>query len=150
MKPIHRLPLIAALALSVGVGFAPPARAAGVGTDFWLAGGFTKPSYNVDILACLRGGLGVDFLGRFSVGASTQVDRERYFYFAYAGVVLPRLGVLEPYARFHVGRRDDVDDTALGWSAGFRVGNGVVNLFIEGHGILEPGYGDGASVGLSF
>jgi hypothetical protein len=137
----------AAFVLSIPARFA---RAGGVGGDVWLTGGFVSADYKDAYLACIRGGAGPEFLGRFSVGLSGQVDRERYFYFAYAGAVLPRVGMLEPYARFHAGRRDDVDDTALGWSAGVRIGNGTTYLLLEVHGVLEPGHSNGASMGVSF
>jgi hypothetical protein len=69
----------AAFVLSIPARFA---RAGGVGGDVWLTGGFVSADYKDAYLACIRGGAGPEFLGRFSVGLSGQVDRERYFYFA--------------------------------------------------------------------
>jgi hypothetical protein len=130
-----------------------PARADGVKSELWLAGGFVEPDYpdtDESLFAVLRAGGGAKFLDRLTLGASTQVDRAHYFYFAYAGVILPPIGLVEPYGRFHAGRRDDVSDTALGWTAGVRLGDGNVFLMIEVHGVIEPGSADGASLGVTF
>ena len=128
----------------------PQARAGQVKPEVWVSVGIVDTSYHDDILSCLRGGGGIQVFNHFTAGGSGQVDRDHYFFFGYVGVVLPALGIFEPYGRFHVGRRDDLDDTALGWTVGVRVGNGAVNFLIEAHGVTEPGSSDGASLGLSF
>ncbi len=129
---------------------ATPAAAGRVRPEWWFGGGFTRSDYHDLHLAVGRAGVGAMFLEHVALGANIQADRERWFWMGYAGVILPAIGMIEPYARFHAGRRDDVEDTALGWTAGFRVGQGAVKLFVEAHGILEPGYGNGGSVGISF
>jgi hypothetical protein len=141
------------LAVTAAAAFAAAPRAAFGGEfqhEVWLAGGFNNTDYADDVRACFRGGVGTVFEQYVGLGASVQVDRDRWYYFGYASVFLPKMGMLEPYARLHIGRRDDTDETAYGWTAGLKLGDAGVFLFIEAHGIRQPGYSDGASVGLSF
>ena len=130
---------------------APGARADGVGKEIWIGGGVSWPSYHDDTpMACVRGGIGAVFLKHATLGVSAQADRYHVHYFADAGVILPPLGLLIPYGRFQVGRRDDRDATAMGWVGGVRVGDDAINFFVEAHGIFEPEKNIGASAGISF
>jgi hypothetical protein len=103
-------------------------------------------------MACIRGGISAVFVDHVMVGISGQADRDRIHYFGDAGVIFPLVWGIEPYARFQAGRRDDRDDTALGWAAGFRLGDtgNAVKFFVEGHGIVEPEENNGISAGISF
>jgi len=142
--------LVTALAAAPLAANAPVSRAGSVGSELWLAGGFVDADYSDYVKACIRGGAGATFFDRVGLGGSAQVDQIRYFYFGYAAVYFPQVGMLEPYGRFHVGRRDDIDETALGWTVGAGVGDGSVRVFIEAHGVYQPGYAYGASFGFSF
>jgi len=128
----------------------PQARAGALKPEIWMSGGFVDASYHDSPLACARAGAGIEAFKHLTFGVCVQADRDRYFNFGYVGVVLPALGLFEPYGRFQAGRRDDLDDTALGWTAGLRVGNGTVNFLMEVHGVTQPGSSNGASVGVSF
>jgi hypothetical protein len=147
----HLLRAVIALGVALTATFAAvPARSDGLCGEAWLSAGFVDTDYHGTPLSCFRAGAGLLVLQRFSLGGNVQADRDRYFLFAYAGVVLPAIGLIEPYGRFHAGRRDDLDETALGWTGGLRIGNGTVHLYIEAHGVLEPGYSNGGSVGIAF
>jgi hypothetical protein len=150
---MHRVPRTAILGAMAALSClaAPSSARAGEFThEVWAAGGFNNSDYAEDIRACLRGGVGAIFEDRVGLGASFQVDRDRWYYFGYASVFLPKFGMFEPYARLHIGQRDDVDETAYGWTAGLRMGDSGVYLFLEAHGIRQPGYSDGASFGICF
>jgi hypothetical protein len=134
----------AVLLLAADVAGARPLRLEG-----WVGGGFAEPDYDEFPVAVGRIGLGVRVYNHVSLGASVQVDRDRWFGFGYAGLAVPEM-LLQPFARFYAGRRDDVSDVAYGWSAGLQIGPGRVKLFGEVHGIIQPGSGTGASLGISF
>jgi hypothetical protein len=121
-----------------------------VAPEGWMSAGFVNPDYDPSPLAVARAGLGIRFFDRLSLGASAQVDRDRWFGFAYVGTTLPELFYLETFGRFYVGRRDDISDTATAWSVGVRTGNSDVKLTAEIHGIIQPGHGLGVSIGVSF
>jgi hypothetical protein len=128
----------------------PRAEAGQVKPEVWMTAGFVDPDYHDSPLAAGRAGGGIVAFTHVTAGASGQLDRDHYFYFGYVGVILPAIGVVEPYGRFHVGRRDDLDDTALGWTAGIRIGNGAASFLFEAYGVTEPGSCNGACVGISF
>jgi hypothetical protein len=137
--------------VAVMLGSGVPARAGrSVNPEWWLSGGVIDADYHDSALAVARGGVGVRVLRRFSVGADVQVDRVHWFGFGYAGVTLPAFGLLEPFGRFQVGRRDDVSDTALEWSAGLAFGEESVKLTLEVFGVLEPGSATGVCFGFAF
>jgi len=129
---------------------ATQARAGALKPELWISGGFVNASYHDSPLACGRAGAGIEAFKYATFGICVQADREHYFNFAYVGAVFPTIGLFQPYGRFQFGRRNDLDDTALGWTFGLRMGNGVVNFLMEAHGVTEPGSSNGASVGLSF
>jgi hypothetical protein len=133
------------------LGLAVPASAGrSVGTEWWLGGGFNRPDYRDGQVAVIRGGGGVLFFEHVGIGANLQADREHWFAFGYASIIFPAIASVEPYGRFHAGQRDDVDDTALGWTGGLRTGDGKVKLFVEAFGVIEPGYGTGVAIGITF
>lgn len=125
-------------------------RAGAVGSEIWIGAGASWADGHEKGMACLRGGAGVVFARHFTLGLSAQADRNRYYYFADSSVIFPPLGLMEPYARFFIGRRDDVDDSAMGWAAGFRTGEDAIRVFLEGYGIFEPEGNYGVCVGISF
>lgn len=129
---------------------ATDAAAGSVGTELWMAGGFSFPDYADIVRACARGGVSVVFMDRFTLGVSGQADRDRYYYFGDASILLPPMGLTVPYARFQVGRRDDVSDTAMGWAAGLRLGEENLSFFLEAHQIFEPDNNFGFSGGISY
>jgi hypothetical protein len=128
----------------------PPARADAPGKEVWIGVGVSWPDYHELAMACVRCGVGAVLVDHVTLGASVQGDRDRFHYFADAGLILPLVWHFEPYARFQIGRRDDRDDTATGWAAGFRVGEEAVRFFVEVHGIVEPEENHGVSAGISF
>jgi hypothetical protein len=151
MRIHSRVPILLVLAIVFSLVLPVRASAQGtVGTEIWLGGGISWPDYADSGMASARGGLGVVFFRHLGIGISGQADRERYYYFADATLILPTTGLLEPYARFHIGRRDDTDDTATGWTGGVRMGEDAMRFFIEAHGIAEPEHVFGMSVGISF
>ncbi len=137
------------LALVASLLSAAPAGAATARFEGWFGGGFVNPDYDPNPLAVARGGLGVRFVDHISLGGSFQADRDHSFGFGYAGLTLPET-LLEPFARFYAGRRDDVSDTAYGWSVGLQTGPGQVKLFADVHGIIQPGHGVGVCLGFTF
>jgi hypothetical protein len=141
---IPALSLVALLLLPSG------AKAGSVGKEFWVGGGAGWPEDNSKAGANIRGGAQLIFARHFTLGVSGQADRERYYYFADSSIIFPPLGMVEPYGRFQVGRRDDVDDTAMGWAAGLRMGEDSIRVFAEGYGIFEPAGNYGVCVGISF
>jgi hypothetical protein len=151
MQLRHFYRMVVGIALVGFVLAASGARADGIGKEVWIGGGVSWPEYHDDTaMACLRGGIGAVFFNHVTLGASAQADRDHIYYFADAGLILPSLGLVVPYGRFQVGRRDDHDDTAMGWVGGVRVGDDVINFFVEAHGIFEPEKNLGASAGISF
>jgi len=127
-------------------------RADSVHKEIWIGAGVSWPEYRERASACTRGGIGAVIVDRVTLGASAQADRERWYYFADAGLIFPPVWGLEPYGRFQIGRRDDRDDTATGWAGGVRMGDpdGNVHIFLEAHGVVEPEKNNGISLGLSF
>ena len=121
-----------------------------VGKDFWVGGGVSWPDYREKAIACMRGGLGAVFFDHITLGISGHVDRERFHYFVDTSVISPPIGLMEVYGRFQIGRRDDRDDTAMGWAAGIRTGEDAIRVFVEGYSIFEPQENYGACVGISF
>ncbi|MDH4337521.1 MAG: hypothetical protein OEX18_09645 [Candidatus Krumholzibacteria bacterium] len=147
---IQRALLTTALASLLVTG-ASAARAGGaLGMEWWFGAGVNRPDYNDRYIAVGRAGAGVTVLERFSLGVNVQADRDRWFRFGYAGVVLPAIGLVEPYGRFHYGRRDDIDDDFMQVTGGLRYGVDEVKLFLEVFGIIEPGYGTGVCFGVTF
>jgi hypothetical protein len=143
---------LAALLLGALLVAASPARARTptLRGEGWAGAGFHDPDYRTGATALGRVGLGLRVLERVSLGADGQWDRNHWFAFGYAGLTLPSVSFAEPYARFHVGKRDDLDETAYSWSAGFRLREGPIGVFIEAHGVIQPGESIGASMGVSF
>lgn len=142
--------LLAALAAAALAGFSSPACAGRtLGTEWWVGGGFNRTDYD-DNLALIRGGGGLLLFEHVTLGANLQADRERWFGFGYAGLLFPEIGGVEPYGRFHAGRRDDLDDDAFGWTGGVRYGPNAVKLYFEVFGVIEPGYGTGFCIGIAF
>lgn len=141
--------LVAAVVGSLSIAIATDAGAASVGTEIWIGGGFSFPDYSDDVRACARGGLGVIFMDHVTLGISGQADREHFYYFGDTSVVGPALGLIEPYGRFQVGRRDDTGDTAMAWAAGLRMGDGMLYFFLEASDIFEPESDFGICGGIS-
>jgi hypothetical protein len=147
---IQRAFAAAALAALFVVG-ASVARAGGaIGKEVWLGSGVNRPDYTEDYIAVFRVGGGLTAVERFTLGANLQADRDHWFAFGYVGVILPAFGLVEPYGRFHYGRRDDIDDDFMQWTAGLRYGVDEVGLYLEAFGIIEPGYGTGVCLGVIF
>jgi hypothetical protein len=137
------------LAVVVPIG----SRADVLGHEIWMGAGVSWPEYRDMASACARGGIGAILYNRVTLGVSAHADRERWYYFADAGLILPSVWGVEPYGRFQIGHRDDVDDTATGWVGGVRFGDpdgSNVHVFLEGHGVVEPQKNNGISFGLSF
>lgn len=147
--------LVLAVVLVVVPGVLPgavvPARAGrDVGAEWWFGGGVNSPDYNEQEIVVIRAGGGVLLWERVSFGASAQADRDHWFGFGYAGVVLPAIGSVEPFGRIHAGRRDDSGDDVLQWSAGLRYGVPAAKFYLEVFEIIEPGDGIGACLGIVF
>jgi hypothetical protein len=145
--------LLAGIIAALGLFFAgtTPSSAGAIGPEFWIGGGAVNADYDAAPLAVFRPAVGIEFERHLSLGVGGQVDRVRFFYFAYAGLTLPSMGVLTPYGRFEMGRRDDTSDTAIGWAGGLKMGDeDGVAVFIEAHGFTPPWYSHGASFGITF
>jgi hypothetical protein len=126
-------------------------HAGGIGKEIWVGAGAVWPDYHDrEAMAVVRGGVGMVIARHVTLGVSAQADRDRWYYFADTSVIFPAMGLIEPYARFQIGRRDDVDDTAMVWSAGVRTGEDSIRIFIEGFGVFEPAENYGGCVGISF
>jgi hypothetical protein len=140
------------LSIVVLAALLPPraALAGSVGTEVWVGGGASWLQGRDKPMACVRGGAGIVFARYFAIGASGHGDRDNSYYFADATVIFPKLGLYEPYGRFHFGRRDHSSDDAMGWTAGLRLGEDAVQIFLEGYGIIEPDENYGAVFGISF
>lgn len=126
------------------------AHADAIGKDIWLGAGASWPDYRDKAMACVRGGAGVLLARHFTLGISGQADRDHTWYFGDASVILPALGMLEPYGRFQIGRRDHAGENSMAWSAGVRLGEDTIRIFAEGYGIFEPEDNYGACFGISF
>jgi hypothetical protein len=126
------------------------ARRDTLGMEWWFGGGFHNPDYHDGAMVLGRGGLGLVVLSHVTLGANAQVDRDHWFGFGYAGAVLPAFGSVEPYARFHYGRRDDSSASVKQWTAGVRYGIETVKFYVEVFGIIEPGDDLGACFGITF
>jgi len=150
MRYCERLLLLVILASGLLPVFATNARAGSIGTELWLGGGFSYPDYASGVRACARGGIGVVFKDHLALGVSSQVDRDHYHYFGDISVVLPPVGLSEPYARFQIGRREDVNDTAMGWAAGLRWGEDNLYFFLEANEIFEPEDSFGFTGGIAY
>lgn len=121
-----------------------------LGTEWWFGAGVNSPDYNDGSIAVGRAGLGVTAWRTLAVGANAQADRDHWFGFGYAGVIAPAIGSLEPYGRFHYGRRDDNNDDYSQWSAGVRYGVETLKVYVEVFGIIRPGSGTGICLGITF
>ena len=121
-----------------------------MGSEWWFGAGVNRPDYNDRYIAVGRAGVGLTVVEHFTLGANIQGDRDHWFGFGYVGVVLPAFGLVEPYGRFHYGRRDDINDDFMQWTAGLRYGVEEVKLYLEAFGIIEPGYGTGVCFGVTF
>jgi hypothetical protein len=148
----HRFSL--AVLFIVAFAALPPAASAdtagGIRPEVWIGGGVSYPEYHDVPEACGRGGIGAIFLDHLTLGVSAQADRDHVHYFADAGVILPEISFLVPYARFQYGRRDDRDDAAKGWAAGVRLEGDGISLYFEAHKIFEPEDDKGLSLGIWF
>lgn len=147
---IGRILIAGALGAALLLPGSPSTAGQTVGMEWWIGGGFVNADYYHEPIAVLRGGAGAVVLERFTIGANLQADREHQFGFGYVGLILPAIRSVEPYGRFHFGRRDDIDDTALGWTGGFRYGERALKIYLEAFGVIEPGYGTGACFGITF
>jgi hypothetical protein len=147
---IQRVFAALSFAVLIVAGASAP-RAGGVlGAEVWLGAGVVRPDYNDGYISVGRVGAGVTVVKHFDFGANIQWDRDHWFGFGYVGVVLPAFGSVEPYGRFHYGRRNDIDDNFTEWTFGLRYGTDTAKLFLEAFGIIEPGYGDGVNFGVTF
>jgi hypothetical protein len=150
MKHTNRsLPLAAALLFAALLSPAA-SRAGALGTEVWLGTGVSWPDYHEKPIACVRAGLGLVFRNVVGFGISGQADKDRVHYFGNASVTLPTIGLVEPYGRFEMGRRDDRDDTAWGWVAGLRTGEEAIRFYLEANQIVEPEKDFGLSIGIAF
>lgn len=118
--------------------------------ELWFGGGFHDPEYHDGGMAVGRGGAGVLLKEHLSLGGCLQVDRDHWFWFGYAGVVLPAISGVEPFGRFYMGQRDDSGDTNTQWSAGVLFGIPSVRVYVEVFQLIEPNEDKGADVGLVF
>lgn len=124
--------------------------AADLDSEVWLGAGGSWPDYRDAAMACVRGGAGIVVARHFAIGASGHGDRDHSWYFGDASTFLPPVGLFEPYARFHIGRRDHSSENAMAWTAGVRVGDDAIRISIEGFGIFEPDENYGMAFGISF
>ena len=146
-----RRAVVCAAVAAVMSGVASAARAGdAIGTEWWFGGGFHDPEYHDGGMVTGRGGAGLVFLEHVDLGANLQFDRDRWFWFGYAGVILPAISSVEPFGRFHIGQRDDSSETNTQWSAGLRYGIPSVLFYVEVFRLIEPNEDKGACVGLIF
>lgn len=129
---------------------ASPVVAGAIHPEVWIGGGVSYPAYHNAAEACGRGGIGAVFRDHFTLGVSGQADRDRFHFFADAGVILPEVWFLVPYGRFQYGRRDDRDDAAKGWAAGIRLEGDGISLYVEANQIFEPEDDKGLTLGIWF
>ena len=150
MKHTHRRLLLRAAFLFATLIVPAASRAGDIGTEAWFGSGISWPDYRDEPIVCARGGLGLLFKNVVGLGISGQADKDRFHYFGNASVILPAVGLFQPYGRFEVGRRDDRDDTAWGWAAGLRTGEEAIRFYLEANQIVEPDQDFGLTIGIAF
>ena len=146
----HTRHLVTVLLLLGSLALPSSSAALDVGNEIWMGAGFSWPDYGDGAMACARGGFDLVFERYVGLGLSAQADRDRIHYFGHASVFFPRFDMLEPYGRFQYGRRDDGDDTAMGWAVGLRAGVDSIRAYLEFHQIFEPENNYGVTLGIAF